>query len=85
MLADGRLRPQDEPGPLPAEVYSTALQNITGHPAVTLPAGLCDGIPFGLQVTGPRFADQWLLDLAAGWESAYPWPRTAPGYHPFPA
>jgi Asp-tRNA(Asn)/Glu-tRNA(Gln) amidotransferase A subunit family amidase len=84
VLADGRLRPQDEPGPLPPEVYSTALQNITGHPAVTLPAGVCEGIPFGLQVTGPRFGDGWLLDLAARWESAYPWPRTAPGYDPFP-
>jgi len=85
VLADGRLRAGDEVGALAPEVYSTAMQNVTGHPAITLPAGLCEGIPFGLQVTGPRFADGWLLDLAARWEAAYPWPRTAPGYDPFTA
>ena len=83
VLAEGRLRPGDQVGALAPQVFSTALQNVTGHPAITVPAGLCDGIPFGLQITGPRFADSWLLDLAARWETAYPWPRTAPGYDPF--
>lgn len=70
---------------VPPEVYSTELQNLTGHPAMSLPAGTCGPLPFGLQVTGPRYADGWLLDLAAAWERAHPWPRTAPGYAPFPA
>ena len=81
--ADGRLTPEDEVAWLPARAYSTALQNITGHPAVTLPAGLLDGVPFGLQVTGPRYSDAWLLDIAARWEEAFPWPRVAPGYTEF--
>ena len=85
VLAEGRLRPGDEVGALAPQVYSTALQNITGHPAITVPAGRCEGIPFGLQITGPRFADRWLLDLATRWEAAHPWPRTAPGYDPFTA
>lgn len=85
ILADGRLRPDAEPGMVPPEVYSTELQNLTGHPAMSLPAGICGPLPFGLQVTGPRYADGWLLDLAAAWERAHPWPRTAPGYAPFPA
>jgi Asp-tRNA(Asn)/Glu-tRNA(Gln) amidotransferase A subunit family amidase len=84
VLADGRLTADDAVGSLPPAVYSTALQNVTGHPALTLPAGLCEGVPFGLQVTGPRFSDGWLLDLAARWEAAYPWPRNAPGYLAFP-
>jgi Asp-tRNA(Asn)/Glu-tRNA(Gln) amidotransferase A subunit family amidase len=50
-----------------------------------VPAGLCGPLPFGLQITGPRYADRWLLDLAAAWESRYPWPRTPPGYTPFPS
>ena len=84
--ADGRLTPDGEVGPLPPQVYSTAVQNMTGHPAVSLPAGRCaNGLPFGLQVTAPRFADNTLLAVAARWEAAHPWPLAAPGYDPFPA
>jgi Asp-tRNA(Asn)/Glu-tRNA(Gln) amidotransferase A subunit family amidase len=85
-LADGRLTPQDELGSLPSDVYNTELTNITGHPAISLPAGLSsNGIPFGLQVTAPRFRDGWLLALAAKWEEQREWPRAAPGYIPFEA
>lgn len=82
--ADGRLTLDGEPGMLGPEVYSTAVQNVTGHPAITLPAGRStNGVPFGLQVTGPRHADDLLLDVAAAWEAAYPWPEVAPGYEGF--
>jgi Asp-tRNA(Asn)/Glu-tRNA(Gln) amidotransferase A subunit family amidase len=46
---------------------------------------LPNGLPFGLQVTGPRFRDRLLLDLAGAWEQARPWPRAADGYEPFDA
>jgi Asp-tRNA(Asn)/Glu-tRNA(Gln) amidotransferase A subunit family amidase len=82
--ADGRLTSTGEPGMLPPEVYSTAVQNVTGHPAISVPAGRSPiGVPFGLQITGPRYADDLLLDVAERWESAYPWPVVAPGYEPF--
>jgi Asp-tRNA(Asn)/Glu-tRNA(Gln) amidotransferase A subunit family amidase len=81
---DGRLAADDVPGMLPPEVYSTAVQNVTGHPALSLPAGTTSpGTPFGLQVTAPRWRDDLLLDLADAWQSGHPWPRTAPGYRPF--
>ena len=80
-LADGRLDARAAVGLLPPEVYSTALQNVTGHPALTLPCGtLPSGVPFGLQVTAPRFGDEWLLAIAAQWQERNPWPRYAPGY-----
>ena len=69
------------PGLLGAASYSTAIQNMTGLPAVSLPCGLvAGGMPFGLQVTMSRWMDLGLLEVAARWETTFPWPRTAPGY-----
>lgn len=80
-LADGRLTSHEEPGMLPPDAFNTATQNITGHPALSLPAGRCaNGVPFGLQVTGPRYRDGMLLDVASIWQEQRPWPRVAPGY-----
>ena len=82
--ADGRTQTAGVPGMTPPDAYSTAVQNITGHPAVTLPAGRhASGLPYGLQVTAPRWSDDRLLDVAALWEAHRPWPRTAPGYDEF--
>ena len=85
-LADGRRSADAEVHGLPPEVYSTAMQNVTGNPALSVPMGtLPTGLPFGLQMTAPHLHDRRLLDLAARVESAYPWPRTAPGYEPLDA
>ncbi len=83
-LADGRLTLEDEPGMLPSGVYNTEVANMTGLPAISLPAGIfSNGVPFGLQVMAPRFRDAWLLDLAEVWERERPWPLVAPGYESF--
>lgn len=42
----------------------TAMANITGQPALTLPAGLVDGMPVGVQLTGHRDDDARLFALA---------------------
>jgi len=79
-LADGRLSGQNEPGSLPPEVYSTALQNVVGLPAISLPCGvMSNGVPGSLQITGPRLSDSLLLEIAQLWETAHPWQRNAPG------
>jgi Asp-tRNA(Asn)/Glu-tRNA(Gln) amidotransferase A subunit family amidase len=66
------------------DLYVTTLQNITGNPAVSLPAGAFpSGVPFGLQVTAPRFRDDVLLTIADRWEEAEGAPPTPPGYEPF--
>src|SRR5581483_10136377 len=83
-LADGRLTPEDDQWSLPAHVYNTNIPNMTGNPGLILPAGRsANGVPFGLQVIGPRFRDAWLLELAGRWEEQKPWPRTAPGHDSF--
>jgi Asp-tRNA(Asn)/Glu-tRNA(Gln) amidotransferase A subunit family amidase len=83
-LADGRLTLQDQPGTLPDDVYNTNVANITGNPAISLPAGTSqNGVPFGLHVTAPRFRDELLLDVAEAWEETHGWPRVAPGYESF--
>ncbi len=82
-LADGRLSADADVHGLPPEVYSTALQNVTGHPALSVPFGhFVSGIPFGLQITAARYHDYRLLDIAVVFEEAFPWPRYAPGVEP---
>jgi Asp-tRNA(Asn)/Glu-tRNA(Gln) amidotransferase A subunit family amidase len=56
----------------------TMVSNLYGNPAVSLPAGLVDGLPVGLQVLAPHHADALLLDVAAAFERERPWPLTAP-------
>jgi len=65
-------------------LYVTMMQNITGHPALSLPAGAFpSGVRFGLQVTAPRFRDDLLLWIADRWEEAQGPAPSPPGYGPF--
>ena len=50
--------------------------NLHGNPAISIPAGFLDGLPIGLQVVGPHFAEELLLDLALTVERRRPWPLT---------
>jgi len=53
--------------------------NITGVPAISVPAGLSPrGMPIGMQIVGPRHSDPLLLSVAALFERERPWPLVAP-------
>ena len=85
-LVDGTLPGGPGLDVTPAGAYNTMTANMTGCPAISLPAGRsANGVPFGLMVTAPRYADDLLLTVAEQWEAARPWPRTAPGFEPFDA
>jgi amidase len=43
--------------------------NLTGSPAVALPAALHQGLPIGVQLVGKRFGDEALLGVAMGVDS----------------
>jgi len=53
--------------------------NLTGQPAVSVPAGWTeDGLPVGLQIVGRRHADRTVLAAAAAFEAAMPWRERRP-------
>lgn len=55
----------------------TYIQNYTGHPAATVPAGLAEGnLPVGMQIAGRRFADEDVFAASAAFERARPWIQT---------
>jgi len=48
--------------------------NLSGHPALSLPAGMTDaGLPAAIQFVGPRFREDLLLRLGRQFEHARPW------------
>lgn len=66
--------PQIEDGD--GELLSCGVANVTGHPAISLNAGLSEGLPVGLQLMGSHGHDARLLAAAAAIEAALaPAPR----------
>jgi aspartyl-tRNA(Asn)/glutamyl-tRNA(Gln) amidotransferase subunit A len=52
----------------------TAPFNVSGSPAASVPCGLVDGMPVGLQVVGPAHAELAILDLSESIEEAVGFP-----------
>jgi aspartyl-tRNA(Asn)/glutamyl-tRNA(Gln) amidotransferase subunit A len=72
--AFGLNRTEPEYGPSLAWSPFTYPFNLTGEPAITVPAGLSSGgLPVGLQIVGSRFSEGLVLRAAAAFEAAQPW------------
>ncbi len=91
LCATDPVEPFEAEGPMPSRVDGervgrnnngslTIPANITGYPAISMPAGQSSsGLPVGLQAYARRHDEGVLLDLALAMERARPWPLTAPG------
>jgi amidase len=52
---------------------NTAPFDASGHPAITVPCGLCRGLPVGLMFVGPHFAEKNVLRAASAFERLGDW------------
>jgi aspartyl-tRNA(Asn)/glutamyl-tRNA(Gln) amidotransferase subunit A len=50
--------------------YCTVPMPLAGIPAISIPAGLSEGLPVGLQICGPAFSENGMLDAAHALEKA---------------
>jgi len=46
----------------------TVPANLAGIPAISVPCGKSEGLPVGLQIMGPHFADERVIDVAFAFE-----------------
>jgi amidase len=56
-----------------AVLSNTYPTDMTGHPALTIPAAEAEGLPVGVMLIGPRFTDDRLLAIAATFERSFGW------------
>ncbi len=50
--------------------FCTVPMSLAGIPAISIPCGLSEGLPVGLQIAGPAFSENRLLDAACALEQA---------------
>jgi aspartyl-tRNA(Asn)/glutamyl-tRNA(Gln) amidotransferase subunit A len=60
----------DDPLAMYMSDYCTVPMSLAGIPAISIPCGLSDGLPVGLQIAGPAFSENRLLDVAHALERA---------------
>jgi aspartyl-tRNA(Asn)/glutamyl-tRNA(Gln) amidotransferase subunit A len=52
--------------------------NIAGLPAISVPCGLSEGLPVGMQLIGPHLSEETLLRTAYAYEQATEWHKMRP-------
>jgi aspartyl-tRNA(Asn)/glutamyl-tRNA(Gln) amidotransferase subunit A len=60
----------DDPLSMYLNDYCTVPMSLAGIPAISIPCGLSGGLPVGLQLAGPAFSENKLLDAAHALEQA---------------
>ena len=62
----------------PSQSDSVTMTNLTGHPAVVVPAGFIDDMPLALMLTGRLWDEGTVLRAASAFESATEWHKRHP-------
>lgn len=60
-----------------SDVYTVTV-NLAGLPSISVPAGFSDGLPVGLQIIGPQWSEELILDTAEAYEAATDWHKKKP-------
>jgi aspartyl-tRNA(Asn)/glutamyl-tRNA(Gln) amidotransferase subunit A len=60
-----------------SDIYTIAV-NLAGLPGMSVPAGMVDGLPVGLQLIGNYFAESRLLNVAHRYQQVTDWHRKTP-------
>ncbi|WP_126443731.1 Asp-tRNA(Asn)/Glu-tRNA(Gln) amidotransferase subunit GatA [Sulfuricystis multivorans] len=61
-----------------SDIYTIAV-NLAGLPAMSIPCGFDAGLPVGLQIIAPWFAEAKMLNVAHRYQQATDWHRRMPG------
>jgi amidase len=52
---------------------NTAPFDVTGHPAITVPCGMSDGLPAGLMLIGKHWNESTIYKAADAYERSQDW------------
>ncbi|RLC37830.1 Asp-tRNA(Asn)/Glu-tRNA(Gln) amidotransferase GatCAB subunit A [candidate division Kazan bacterium] len=70
----------------PLEMYKADLltcpASLAGIPAISIPCGLVDKMPVGLQIMGRQFDEETVLKVAHTYEQSVDWSQTHEGHQP---
>ena len=60
-----------------SDIYTVPV-NVAGLPSISVPCGLGDGMPVGMQLIGPALSEETLLRIAYAYEQATEWHKMRP-------
>jgi aspartyl-tRNA(Asn)/glutamyl-tRNA(Gln) amidotransferase subunit A len=78
-IADGAREETPPPGGVSPLLRNTQPFDIFGLPTISIPCGFTrEGLPIGLQISGPRFGESRVLALAHAYQQATDWHTRRP-------
>ena len=54
---------------------NTAPFDVSGHPSMSIPCGMSDGLPVGMMLTGRHFEESTIYRAAGAFEAAVDWKK----------